>query len=161
MKNLKKILAVVLAVVLMAALSVTMFAEGETTTSDSNSITLKKDITVTNYSGYAYEPTITYTYQLKDGPAADASKTVTDGQTPPITASFKQGLVSYLATGDAAVKTAVYSSNNAVSEGSTVRELKWTFDPAKFPSAGVYRFVIEETGTSVNPASIGIERSTD
>ena len=160
-KNLlKRIGAVLLAAAMVAATCTMAFAADMEADgameSTANSVTLKKAIKVTNYEGYAYEPTITYTYTLSSG---TASGTVTDTQ--PITANYKAGLVTYLAASDTAVKTAVFSSETAATSGqNATKDITYTFDPSKFPSAGVYRFVVAETATSVAPASIGIVRPT-
>ena len=160
-KNLlKRIGAVALAVAVSLTMGTAAFATdmgtGGTVETDSASVTLKKAIKVTNYSGYAYEPTITYTYTLSDGTAGG---TVTDNSDPAITAHYKAGKVEYLATGCTAAQTAVFSSENTATSGSNAtRDLTWTFNPGAFPSAGVYRYVVAETATSVTPASIGIDR---
>ena len=161
--RMKKIYALMLAIV-MAMFATTAFAAevgaiGTVGSADSpagNSVTIKKNISVTNYAGYAYEPTITYNYSLQDGPDATSTKTVTDSSDPAVTASFKKGLTTYLASTDTAAKSVVYSSTNAAT--ATEKDLTWTFDPSAFPSAGVYRFIVTETSTSVAPASIGIVR---
>lgn len=159
---LKRIGAIALAVAVSLTMGTAAFAEdmgtGGTVTTDSNSITLKKAIEVTNYSGYAYEPTITYTYTLSDGTAAG---TVKDNKTPPITAHYKAGLTTYLATGCTAAQKAEFSKNTAApSDSMASKNLTWTFNPAAFPSAGVYRYVVTEA-TSVTPASIGIDRPSN
>ena len=158
---LKRIGAVALAVAVSLTMGTAAFAADMETDgtieSDANSVTLKKAIKITNYSGYAYEPTITYTYTLSDG-TASGKVTDKDGNT----ANFKAGLTSYLASGSAAAQTAAFSSATAATSGSNAeKDLTWTFDPSSFPSAGVYRFVVAETATSVSPASIGIERASN
>ena len=71
---LKRIGAVALAVAVSLTMGTAAFAADMETDgtieSDANSVTLKKAIKITNYSGYAYEPTITYTYTLSDGTAS-------------------------------------------------------------------------------------------
>lgn len=161
-KVFKRISALVLATVMTLAMGTMAFAAeigtdgtaGSATESAGNSVIIKKAIKITNYEGYAYEPTITYTYTLTDGPAPAANNTVTDADG--VTAVYKKGLTSYV-SGDAA-KTAVFDKETAATSGeNATKDLTWTFDPSKFPSAGVYRFAINET-TSVDPASIGIAR---
>ena len=151
----RKIAAIAFAGIVTFGMSATAFAaEGDvaTTQTVSDSVTLKKAIQVTNYDGYAYEPTITYSYTLN---GVEAGGTVSDGTT---TVTFKAGSTNYLAEGSTAVQTAVFSSDKTATSGSSaVRDLKWTFDPAKFPSAGVYRYEISET-TDKDPESIGIVR---
>lgn len=126
---------------------------GSLTTPDS--VTLKKAITVTNYDNYTYEPDITYTYTLS---GTQGGGTVSDGVT---TVTFKAGSTAYLRNGSEAEQKAVFSSENQVAgsgEANASKDLTWTFDPAAFPSAGVYRYEISETATSAAPESIGIER---
>ena len=167
----KKILAILLAAMLVltmagSALAADMGASGTISTTDS-SVTLKKAIEVTNYSDYgAYAPTITYTYTLSNGTAeGTVTGEVVDSTTDPketMTVNYKAGLTSYLASSSNAVQTAVFTNTDTPeTSGTTVsKDLTWTFDASKFPSAGVYRFVVAETSTSVAPANIGIERDT-
>ena len=129
-------------------------------TAEANTAVLKKAIAVTNYDGYAYEPTITYTYTLANG-TADGTVTNTDiTNTEDLTVAFKAGDINWLADDENAVKTAEFNSSNAVTGETSSRDLTWTFAPDEFPSAGVYRYKITET-PSVDPAAIGIDRSVD
>ena len=119
-----------------------------------NSVTIKKAIEVTNHDGYAYEPTIGYTYTISNG-SAGGQVTDSEGQT----AKYKAGLTAYVSGGTS--KTAQFSSDNAVTGEKAEKEVSFEFNPEEFPSAGVYRFVVAESGTSVDPASIGIERPAE
>lgn len=166
-KSFKRISALVIALVMVMGITVTAFADeigtgGSTAGSlaAANSVTMKKAITITNHFGsegeYAYEPAITYTYTLSDG---QEGGTINDGN---IIAHYKAGLVSYLADGSGADQTAVFSAENQVTSGSTVsKDLTWSFDPARFPSAGVYRYNVNETAVSAAPEEIGIVRNAD
>ena len=174
-RNLLKICAVIFALVLTLGMSSAVFATdmgtggtaGSLDNPAGNSVTLKKAIKVINHdgitvgsdSGQAYAPTVTYTYTLSSG---SAGGTVTNGNT---TVNYKPGIVggesSYLASTSAAVQTAEFlKTEHAASESSITKDITWTFDPAKFPSAGVYRFVVTETfeGTLTGPSAIGIDR---
>ena len=151
--------AIMLAGAMTLGMTGTVFADDTLSTNESltasNSVTLKKAITVTNYGDYRYEPDITYTYTLS---GINGGGTVSDGKT---TVTFKAGSTDYLSSGSDAEQTAVFSSDAKVTaegEANASKDLTWTFDPASFPSAGVYRYEIAETATSVDPASIGIVR---
>lgn len=168
-KTYKSLSAIALAGAMIMGMNLTAFAaEGETQNTENttgtivtetievgkdNTATLTKALKVTNYDGYVYEPTITYTYTLGNGTAAG---TVTDNN---LTVNYKAGELSYLADPSAFTKTAVFDKANAVAaeDGISSRDLSWTFDPAAFPSAGVYRYTVSET-TSAVPAEIGIVR---
>ena len=93
--KIKKIGALVLALVMVLAMSSTAFADGEVTLTggvvgtaggdaQGNTVRLLKELTVFNTAGKAiYLPEISYTYVIREATAAEiASKTVTDGQTP-------------------------------------------------------------------------------
>ena len=151
--------AIMLAGVMTLGMTGNVFADDSisdsTNLTASNSVSLKKAITVRNLDNYTYEPSITYTYTLK---GTTGGGTVSDGTT---TVSFKAGSTSYLSQESSAEQKAVFSSANPVTEtgdANASRDLTWTFNPASFPSAGVYRYEIAETATSVEPSSIGIVR---
>ena len=154
--------AIMLAGVMTLGMTGNVFADdsvsGSTNLEASNSVSIKKAITVSNFDNYTYEPNITYTYTLK---GATGGGTVSDGTT---TVTFKAGSASYLSQESSAEQKAVFSSANPVTEtgeANASRDLTWTFNPAAFPSAGVYRYEIAETETSAEPSSIGIVRSND
>ncbi len=157
----KKMGLAVLTTVCTAAMGVTAFAaEGNTEDlfqAAGNTVVLKKAITVINHDGFTYEPSITYTYTLSNG-SASGSVTDENGRT----VNFKAGSTEYLTS--AAVQTAVFSKDNEVDAGGAAnasKDLSWSFDPSAFPSAGVYRFNLKETATSVDPEIIGIERKNE
>ena len=158
MKMYKRLSAITLAGAMIFATGIQAFAaEGEQSNvniAQENMAVLKKAIAVTNYDGYAYEPTITYTYTLANG-TADGTVTNTDDA---LTVAYKAGDIKCLADGENAVKTAEFNSSNAVTGEASSKELTWTFAPEKFDAAGVYRYTITETETTVNPAEIGIVR---
>ena len=158
MKMHKRLSAITLAGAMIFATGIQAFAaEGEQNNvniAEANMAVLKKAIAVTNYDGYAYEPTITYTYTLANGTADGTVTNTTDD----LTVAFKAGDINWLADGENAVKTAEFNSSNAVTGETSSRDLTWTFAPDEFPSAGVYRYTITET-PSVDPASIGIVKS--
>lgn len=156
MKHLRTISALILALVMVLTMGTSVFAAelgaSGTIEATDNTVVVKKAISVINYAGYNYEPTITYTYTLSDGTGGG---TVNDGTN---TITLKAGSVGYL--NGSAAQSAEFNKANAVSGDIASKDLSWTFDPSKFPSAGVYRFVLTES-TSVEPASIGIDRPAD
>ncbi|MBQ5986048.1 MAG: hypothetical protein IJL59_02180 [Clostridia bacterium] len=97
MKHIKKIGALVLALVMVLAMSTTAFAAGTKTdegtlTISSGEVTFKKEIVVLNSgSSNVWEPNISYKYTIT--PVTGLSNvTVTDGTTPdPVTAVVKDG----------------------------------------------------------------------
>ncbi len=151
---LKQIAAMTAAMVMTVSAGSMAFAApmgtNGTTDAAGNSVTLKKAITVINHDDYKYEPTINYTYTISDG-AQSGQVTDDEGRN----AKYKAGLVSYVAGG--ASKAAEFSSDKAVSGDISEKDVTFSFDESKFPSAGVYRFKVTET-TSVAPAEIGIAR---
>lgn len=149
MKSFKKILAILLALALIVAMSAIAFADGEVTASGTllcegeTTLTLKKAIDITHYGdGASYEPEITYTYELTVGDADGIIKEgIEDAMIAPTTVSAE-------------------FDSDTEGDGKVEKELEWSFDLSKFPSAGVYHYVIEET-TDVDPADIGIVRDAD
>ena len=163
-KTYKSLSALALAGAMIMGMNLTAFAAEEETNAAAaetievgteNTATLTKAMQLANHDGYVYEPTITYTYTLGNGTAAG---TVTDSTD--LTVNYKGGDISYLADPTAITQEAVFDQANEVTadDGISSRDLSWTFDPAAFPSAGVYRYTVTET-TSVAPAEIGIVRN--
>lgn len=163
----KKILAFVLAMIMVMAMTTVAFAadldpteagNGHGTSTTATSVTIKKAIEVTNNSGYgAYGPTITYTYTISSVAGATGT-TVSDDANPPVTVTLKPGVMDAV---DSATKTAVFSNTETATSDKITKDLTWTFDVTKFPSAGVYRYQIAETNAVPAPASIGVERPTN
>ena len=160
----KRIGAVTLAIAVSLTMGVTSFAEtnldgGKAGSADNpagNSVTLEKAIKVTNHEGTnANAPDVTYTYTLSEDTAEGS---VNDGTT---TAKFKAGKISYLASGSAAEQTVTFAKSESTTSGQSIsKDLTWTFDPAAFPSAGVYRYVVTETANPADVSTIGIDRPT-
>ena len=162
-KTYKNLSALALAGVMIMGMNLTAFAAEEETNAPAaetievgtnNTATLTKAMQIENKDGYVYEPTITYTYTLGNGTVGG---TVTDSTD--LTVNYKAGDTSYLADPAAVAQDAVFSQENEVTaeDGISSRDLSWTFDPAAFPSAGVYRYTVTETA-SIAPAEIGIVR---
>ena len=162
-KTYKNLSALALAGVMIMGMNLTAFAAEEETNAPAaetievgtnNTATLTKAMQIENKDGYVYEPTITYTYTLGNGTVGG---TVTDSTD--LTVNYKAGDTSYLADPAAVAQEAVFSQANEITaeDGISSRDLSWTFDPAAFPSAGVYRYTVTETA-SIAPAEIGIVR---
>lgn len=162
-KTYKNLSALALAGVMIMGMNLTAFAAEEDTNAaaaetievgTNNTATLTKAMKIENKDGYVYEPTITYTYTLGNGTAGGTVTDKTD-----LTVNYKAGDTSYLADPAAVAQDAVFSQENEVTaeDGISSRDLSWTFDPAAFPSAGVYRYTVTETA-SIAPAEIGIVR---
>lgn len=174
MKNLKKILAVVLAMVLMAAMSVTMFADetmtgekgviGEFTQPDTpvakdSTVLLYKQITAYNPAGSTVNaPAMEYTYTIASG---SAGKTVKDAGGTALHASGT-AVVAYTKAGlpGATISGSVDGTNftagkltltndvqlNTSAAGTANRfALKLDFSGVRWTGAGIYRYVITET----------------
>ena len=122
--------------------------KAETPTGD-NTITIARELELNSSSGgTVYAPNITYTYELSAGDAT------TEGDI-----EIKAGDVSYLATGSRATVRSEYTNSDSATSGNKVNKpISFTFNPDAFPSAGIYRYKLNETATSVNPTSIGITR---
>lgn len=125
--------------------------KAETPTGD-NTITIARELELNSSDGgTVYAPAITYTYELSAGDAT------TEGDI-----EIKAGDVSYLASGSKDEVKSIYTNEDYATSGDKVNKpISFTFDPAAFPSAGVYRYKLNETATSVNPTDIGITRDAD
>ncbi len=186
MKNLKKILAVVLAVVLMAAMSVTMFADesmtgeggviGEFTNPDTpvgqdDAVILYKEITAYNKDASTVNaPAIEYTYTIAPG---TAGKTVKDAGTAALHASeqpavvlTKAGLAGATISGSVDGGTTYVAGKLAFTNAVQLTTadngaankfpLKIDFSGVTWTGAGVYRYVISETTTAAAKTAAGI-----
>ena len=165
MKNLKKILAVVLAMVLMAAMSVTMFAAngdmtgeggkiGEFTdaanaTAQGNTVTLYKELVAVNPAGSTVNaPAISYSYAIAPG---TAGKVITDSQG--VVANTKAGL-----TGATITETVAWTNADALSTSATGvasrKAITVDFSGVNWTGAGVYRYAITETAPNYAASSV-------
>jgi len=164
----KKLTALLLALVMVLAMSASAFADdgdaynGATKTYTSgNEIPLTKTIVFINENGSTvYQPNITYTYAIDVVDPGDA--TVTDGDTPADTAKVNAGV----AGGVTGVNIPFTSDKTATSSKTGVQvtetgNLTVNFvdgsGNATFPHAGIYRYKITETSDKT-PAAVGITR---
>lgn len=170
----KKIGALVLALVMVLAMSMTAFAgttdisdggitsNGDRTTDTfdalNNTVSINKGIVFINDDPTnVYEPNITYTYTIDEVDVDGGDITVTDEH--PVTPAHKAvvydtiGLTGYVTNADNQA-TVTFADGNAfvgaTAAGTQVtKPFTFTFVPSAFPHAGIYRFMITESvGTS-------------
>lgn len=176
MKNIKKILAVLLAVMMVAALSVTALATGANSdgtlnddngiTADTNVINIAKQIVFVNAENTnVREPNIVYTYTIAT--TAPGTAKITDKNS--IEGTVKAGpLAAVTGATTAITSTITFADTNTKVEAtangtnSASKYATFTFDASKFKTGdpavltpGIYRYKITE---SCNPtkASVGI-----
>ncbi len=184
MKQIKKISALVLALVLVLSLCVTAFAAGEaeltngevggsTTfatdkpTTQSKSVKIAKELTVYNKSETSINaPTISYTYAISAG-SADIN--VTDATTDhangtAVTVKTKAGvtpnLVTLTGTSANTIAWTPAETVDAADDGAAnIKYLTVNFSDVVFGATGVYRYVITETPPTSYAAS-GVTETT-
>ena len=189
MKNIKRISALVLALIMVLALTATTLADvsltggevGGYTTADTQNvddkvINLKKEITVYNPDeALIYGPTITYTYTMIPG-TADVS--ITDAAT-----DHASGLATTTATLAGVTTGVVINSGTAGNATSATGTIAWTnadvldatsagnpnyknltidFTNVVFSQPGVYRYTISESaGNEISMGSDYVKLYTD
>lgn len=149
MKNLKRIGAIILALAMMFALSVTAFAAeaipegGVISQTTTTSITIRKEITAYNPDPDGItinSPSITYSYSIEPG---SSEKTITDSNNiSAVTVAGPDGAtitasISWNAETDQMTTTANGSAN--------YKTITVDLSAVDFPAAGVYRYKITET----------------
>ncbi len=172
MKKYTKIGAIILAVVMLLALSVTAFAADDLTNgkfgsggagatkSTTEAVNIQKALLPVNPENSTINaPTITYTYAVSAGAA---SKDITD--TDDVNAQTKAGELTGLKVTGSADGTAnspvTYSTGTSVSNTigwttassltantASIQNLELDFSGVEFGAAGVYRYVITESAT--------------
>ena len=183
MKNtMKKTLALALAVLMMASLSVAAFADGEAgltggevggfTSPDSpnvqnKTLILKKELTAYNANETKINaPTISYTYAIAAG-AADVSVTDADSDhatgigalTVPTKAGITEG-VTITGTDENTIAWTNTDTLDADTDGAAnYKDLKINFSNVVFTGPGIYRYVITETAPDDYAAS-GVTATT-
>lgn len=166
MKKLKKISALVLAV-MMIAMAATVYAAdtgdayngASQTTTTGASIPLTKTIVFINEnSSPVYEPNITYSYGITTVNPGTASVTDADNDTARVNEGVDGGVtgttIAFSSANDAAE---TYPTGNQVTKSSNLTVVFGTNGTATFQHAGIYRYLITET-SNVTPASVGITR---
>ena len=170
----KKIGALVLAVVMVMAMGTTAFAaigDGGTDTTGGNDLTFTKSILMKNKNASSVrEPNIQYTYTITDaGISTDTSDgdpayTVTDssGNTAYVYSVVSEGVALTTVLPTSAV-TVTFADTNSVSTSEagveTSKNVTFTFAGSAFPHPGIYRFLVTET-TNVTKESVGIIENT-
>ena len=188
MKNMKKIGALVLALVMVLSLSATAFADGEATltdgevggsttfatdnpTSQSKAIKIAKELTVYNVDETTINaPSITYAYEVTAGTSGIS---ITDAATDhanntPVTVQTKAGNLTGLkvnGTTGATGSIAWAPTETVTASTSGTANLKYLtidFTGVVFGAAGVYRYVITETPHSgaATYAATGVTETT-
>ena len=184
MKNtMKKALALALAVLMMASLSVAVFADGEaeltggevggftptsrdTPTAQNKTLILKKELTAYNADEAEINaPTISYTYAIAAG---DAGVSVTDEASDhtantALTVPTKAGITEGVAITGTAKNTIAWTNTDklvaATNGAANYKDLKIDFSKVVFTGPGVYRYVITET-PPVDYAASGVTATT-
>lgn len=173
----KKILAMILAVMMVMAMSVAAFADnnGDVYQDDSltavnttnNTIPLKKSIIMYNINGSdVYEPHIVYTYTV--APVTDAAllgHVTDDGEynsNVPVTAKVNAGVVNGVIFAGTDNTISFDPSNTIVTTSATGVEVEYgtnlTVDLSKFTHAGIYRYLITEADNSAAVTAAGMDR---
>ena len=174
MKNtMKKALALALAVLMMASLSVAAFAEGEAeltggevggfTSPDkpkvqNKTLILKKELTAYNLDATQIQaPTISYTYAITAG---DAGVNVTDATSDhadgigALKVPTKAGITEGVAITGTIEWTNAETLNADTDGEANYKDLKINFSNVVFTGPGIYRYVITETAP--NYAASGV-----
>ena len=182
MKNtMKKALALALAVLMMASLSVAAFAEGEaeltggevggftspdTPTVQNKTLILKKELTAYNLDATQIQaPTISYTYAITAG---DAGVNVTDATSDhatgigalkvPTKAGITAG-VTLTGTDENTIAWTNAEKLTAATNGvANYKDLKIDFSNVVFTGPSIYRYIIAETAP--NYAASGVTATT-
>jgi hypothetical protein len=176
MKKLRKIGAIVLAVMMIAVMA-TAWADDDnvwtgsddgtglaTTRIGTNTIPLNKTVVIFNTEDgtTVREPDITFSYAIAKvdstlDPAAQLESTVTDGTN---TVNVYNGVPAAIS----APSNIVYANTNTVAATTKgfedEKSTNITVDATAFPHAGIYRYKITES-SSVTPESVGMEAHTD
>ncbi len=153
MKNLKKLGALLLALVLVLSLGATAFAEtvpetGIIASTTDTSIVIKKEIKAFNPAGSTVNaPSITYTYAIAPG---SAGKTIKDSNN--VSVDTVAGPTGATITSSITWDAETAADQMTTSSGGTANTKDITVNLAgvSFPAAGVYRYVITETATYTN-----------
>lgn len=182
MKNtMKKALALALAVLMMASLSVAAFAEGEaeltggevggyaqadSPTVQNKTLILKKELTAYNLDETQIQaPTISYTYTIAPvEPSFNVTDEASDHATGigARTVPTKAGITAGVTLTGTAVNTIAWANteklNAATNGAANYKDLKIDFSNVVFTGPGIYRYVITETAP--NYAASGVTATT-
>ena len=157
MKNIKKISALVLALVMVLALSATALAanvpqSGVIASTTDTSIVIKKEITAFNPSGSMVNaPSITYSYSIAPG-SADKEITDEDDVHAATVAGPTGATITSSITWNA--ETVADQMNTASGGAANTKDITVDLSGVTFPAAGIYRYVITETANFTNTGVI-------
>ncbi len=152
MKNLKKIMAVAIAVVMMAALSVSIFAasidDTGTVESTDTTVTFKNVLSAFNPDeDTVYAPAVSYAFAIEAASGTEVGQTITDADD--VQAVVKAGVGAPTITASAA--WTMDDTLDAASDGAeNNKAITVDFDGVNFTAAGVYRYKITRTVTDTN-----------
>lgn len=173
----KKALALALAVLMMASLSVAAFAEGgagltggevggytqaDSPTVQDKTLILKKELTAYNRDEtQIQEPTISYTYAIAAG-AADVSVTDADSDHATgigaLTVPTKAGITEGVTLTGTAVNTIAWTNTEtltaATNGAANYKDLKINFSNVVFTGPGIYRYKITEAASGYAAAGV-------
>lgn len=182
MKNtMKKALALALAVLMMASLSVAAFAEGEaeltggevggyaqadSPTVQNKTLILKKELTAYNLDETQIQaPTISYTYTIAPvEPSFNVTDEASDHATGigARTVPTKAGITAGVTLTGTAVNTIAWTNTDTLTASATgtanYKDLKIDFSNVVFTGPGIYRYIITETAP--NYAASGVTATT-
>ena len=183
----KKIIALVLAVVMMMAMSVTAFADDPATLTDGEvggsstfaqdnpksqgkTVIIQKELTAYNVNETAINaPTITYSYAITAGSAGiDVTDAQTDhGNATAVSVKTKAGVtpdrVTLTGTNNNTIVWTPAETLKAGTDGkANYKNLTLNFSEVVFGAAGVYRYVITETPhtNATSYAATGVTETT-
>ena len=168
MKNLKKLGALLLALVLVLSLGATAFADSDladdgvdgdkTATSSSTTVTLYKELTVYNPTATTINaPTISYGYAIE---SADGGNTITDDDNISVV-TYPGSNATGTPTITATVAWTPAETVDAAEEGAkNTKPIVVNFGSVTFPRAGVYRYKITETIADADYTAAGVVNGT-
>ena len=170
----KKLTALLLALVMVLAMNVSALAANTKTStknsdkgiaSTDNTIEIAKQLVFKNAEeGAVREPNITYTYTISSVNPNNATVTDKDG----ISATVKAGVMAAVGSATSDVTFADTATQTATAAGNAVTKYaSFTFDPSKFTQGdpavltpGIYRYKITESTGGTTKDSVGIKEST-
>ena len=156
MMKLKKIGAILLAVMMTAICTVAWAADGlndgkfgtfspadTVTTSSTKAINIKKELYSDNANDLSvFAPTISYTYEITAGGAGKTIKDATSAHSP--AASVTTTTIAGVTTGLTYTTSISWSPANTLTDGANTQNIVVDFSNVIFTGTGVYRYVITE-----------------
>lgn len=172
MKNVKKIGALVLALVMVLAMGTTAFAADDQTGTLANNgvvknadhssvgttLNIPKGITVYGSLDRVYGPTVTYTYSIEPASVTSGAKVTDFNNVEHIVEAGPTGSASLTDSNAAFTSSEVTltSGNAEITDNITV-----SIDTSKFNKPGIYRYKISDTTTTSTLYAAGITRPDD